>query len=229
MKSSKKGSTMAGATLVSKSGSGHLVESIITRPVPPAPAASFSFVMPAGNALIDEGVYSGYVCSAIVLGVQPPMAGGRSVPRLQIAIGFEVLGALAEGVEITPPPVMYRRYNVVNGPKATLPPLLRAILGRDVPHGETLVPANWIGKAVTVTVQHATKTDGSAGARIGAVMRCAVKGLPAMTALPLLYPGAALAQLPTWAQEAIGAALTPAAGGAAGSLPADYTDDDIPQ
>ena len=121
---------------------------------------------------------------------------------------------------------MFRRYGLSFGPKAELPKLLRAVLGRDPKPGEQLAPAEWIGKPVSLTVEHSQRVDGSASARIASVTRCAAKGLPALAAEPMLYPGVALTALPEWAQNAIGQALTATAVRAA---PAAGYDNDLQQ
>ena len=112
------------------------------------------------------------------------------------------------------------------GPKAELPKLLRAILGREAAPGEKLSPAEWIGKPVTVTIEHAQRTDGGMSARVASVTRCAIKALPELIAAPLLYPGAPLTELPQWAQDAIAAALHPTA---AAAPAANGYDSDVPQ
>jgi hypothetical protein len=131
-------------------------------------------------------------------------------------------------MEMPTPPVMYRRFNLAWGPKAELPRLLRALLGRDAAPGEKLAPAEWIGKTLTVTIEHTQRPDGTASVRIASVTRCTAKGLPALVAAPLVYPGAQLTELPEWAQTAIAGALHATI--AATTAPAeDYVDEDVPQ
>ena len=130
------------------------------------------------------------------LGIQAPPAGGKGMPKRQLAVGFELQGATCLDLEPETPPVIYRRFNLSWGAKAELPKLLRAILGREAAPGEKLSPAEWLRKPVTVTVEHVQRTDGGTAARIAGVTRCTLKGLPELTAAPLLYPGTLLTELP---------------------------------
>jgi hypothetical protein len=193
---------------------------------PAATAPAFTIEVGQGGAPVDEGAYPARIAAVLDLGIQAPPPGGKGAPRRQLAVGFELHGATTLDVEPEAPPVMFRRYGLSWGPKAELPKLLRALLGRDAAPGETLAPAEWIGKPVTVTVEHTARADGGTSARIASVTRCVAKGLPELAAAPLVYPGAALVALPEWAQEAIAGALHASTATAAAA--AGY-DADVPQ
>jgi hypothetical protein len=174
---------------------------------PPVAASAFVIEVGQGATPVDEGAYSARIQAVFDLGVQAPPQGGKGAPRRQLAVGFELHGATCLDVEPETPPIMFRRYGLSWGPKAELPKLLRALLGRDAQPGEKLSPAEWIGKPVTCTVEHTQRTDGSMSARIAAVTRCTLKSVPELAAEPLLFPGAALSALPEWASTAIAGAL----------------------
>ena len=195
---------------------------------PDAILSGFIIEVGQGATPIDEGAFPARIAAVLDLGIQAPPPGGKGVPKRQLAVGFELQGATCLDIEPEAPPVMYRRFSVSWGGKAELPKLLRAVLGRDPAPGEKLPPGEWIGKPVTVTVEHTLRADGGTSARIAAVTRCALKALPELAAAPVLYPGAALVALPEWAQEAIAAALHPAAAIAAAAA-AGYDAADVPQ
>ena len=201
----------------------------INTPAPAAkapPASTFTIEVGQGGSPVDEGAYPARICAVLDLGVQAPPPGGKGAPRRQLAVGFEMQGATTLDAELETPPVMFRRYGLSWGPKAELPKLLRALLGRDAAPGERLSPAEWIGKPVTCTVEHTQRADGGTSARVASVTRCVAKGLPELAAEPLVYPGAALIALPEWAQEAIAGALHATA--ASATAAAGY-DADVPQ
>ncbi len=167
------------------------------QPVPATPTAPAGFVIEvgAGAAPVDEGAYGALIAAVIDLGVQQPPPGGKGVPRRQLAVGFELLGATSAGVDLPEPPVMFRRYTLSFGPKAELPKLLRAVLLREPVPGERLSPAAWIGKAVTVTVEHTQRMDGSTSARVASLTRNLGEGVTAAhgraVAVPRLRVGGA--------------------------------------
>ena len=167
------------------------------QPVPATPTAPAGFVIEvgAGAAPVDEGAYGALIAAVIDLGVQQPPPGGKGVPRRQLAVGFELPGATSAGVDLPEPPVMFRRYTLSFGPKAELPKLLRAVLLREPVPGERLSPAAWIGKAVTVTVEHTQRMDGSTSARVASLTRNLGEGVTAAhgraVAVPRLRVGGA--------------------------------------
>jgi len=181
---------------------------------PPAKTSAANAILSAfvievgqGATPVDEGAYPARISAVFDLGIQAPPAGGKGVPKRQLAVGFELQGATCLDIELETPPIIFRRYGQSWGPKAELPKLLRVLLGRDAAPGEKLSPPDWIGRPVTVTVEHTQRTDGSTSARVASVTRCTVKALPELTAAPLLYPGSHITELPQWAQDAIAAAL----------------------
>jgi hypothetical protein len=197
---------------------------------PASATSAFVIEVGAGALPIDEGALSARIASVLDLGVQPPMAGGKSTsPRRQLAIGFELNNATAGGIALDPPPTMYRRYNVVYGPKAELPKLLRALLARDPAPGEKLSPASWIGKPVLCVIEHTVRPDGGQSARISSVSRSSGEGVPKLFADPLVYPGCQMASLPDWAVSAIGAQLTAVAAAPQAASGYDDLDSDVPQ
>jgi hypothetical protein len=196
-----------------------------------APATTPAFVIEvgAGALPIDEGPFRARVKAVIDLGIQPAMAGSTSPPRRQLAVGFELHDTTSSRVAVDAAPVMYKRFNIVFGPRAELPKLLRALLGRDPAPGEKLAPASWINRPVLCVVEHQLRTDGAQSARIASVSKCGGEGLPKASGV-LIYPGDTLAALPEWAQAAITAQLTPTKAPRDTAASAyDDIDDDIPQ
>jgi hypothetical protein len=164
--------------------------------------ASFEFTVGEGFRLADPGAYDALVLGFADIGVQPGFQDGP--PARQVVVFFELLDATAEGEPISPRPVLSERYNpFASGPKAKISGLLRALLGASPKPGERIRPADWIGRPVSVLVEHKERGDGSAWARVANVVTSRLKQVPELEAAPIMYPGLTpLEALPEWVQNA---------------------------
>jgi len=174
-----------------------------------AAAPGIEFTVGEGVKVVDDGAYSARIAWVIVLGLQESMM--QKAPRRQFLIGFEVQGATCDGADFEERPVLSRRYSMSWGEKADLPKLIRAVNGADPRPGETVRPAEWVGKPVTLIVEHKAREGGGVSARITSVTRNASK-LPELDVEPVIYPGkTSREQLPEWVRAILDQQLESAA------------------